>query len=312
MCNADDERHLFLTDECLSIDQGIKVPKLEDYFLRRRGLTSEYTSRTRALELYPELDILGLPELDAEDSFLSNILQSSLYDFFHKISFPLSEGKRIASSGGKREGDKLVSKKDTISHHSYSIVSPLIIIARNLRSKHAVYLNHEKNEICLSSNFYGASFDRTGYPRRHPGGSFPAKPPISDNHVKFITAYLNSVFGELSVVMQCSDREGTRKLDSYLQAENISFLNPSILLSNEVDRVIDLFQAYSDTLDFGIISKNSEGDKFWHPPPNRIELDKAISELVFKYHNPTDFDSANELLDFVVSQCESITNSRQT
>jgi hypothetical protein len=132
------------------------------------------------------------------------------------------------------------------------------------------------------------------------------------NNIKFISAYLNSVFGELSTIMMCTDQDGARKFDRGEQISELSFLDPSILLVSEIDGVIEFFQAYSDTLDFRIISKNSEDDKFWHQPPSRIELDKAISELVFKYHNPTDFDSANELLDFVVSQCRSITNSRQT
>jgi hypothetical protein len=246
-----EERHLILSNECLSHQMGIRVPKCKN----EKDYISEY------------------------DKYLATISLSELNNFFSKIAFPY-----------------LVSVKK--KRHKYlrwqarSVVSPALIIARNLRTKHSFYLNELNEEICLSSNFYGA------YP----------KTSIMPASLIFISAYLNSAFGELSTIMSCTDQDGARKFDRTEQIGKLSFLDPSILLASEIDRVIDLFRAYSNTKDFRIFEGNT---KIWRSPPSRIDLDKALSELVFKYHNPVDFDDANDLLAFVLSQCGKITNSRQ-
>ena len=154
-----------------------------------------------------------------------------------------------------------------------------ILIPRAERTKHSCYFNPFSNDVMLSTNFFYFS----GLTNVN------TDPQISEvNQIKFITAFLNSCFGQIQFEIHSNNQEGLRKLEGFHINE---FTIPDLkqLTKSEIDNVVSEF----DTLN----SKNViiSGDEGIITP--RRELDEALANIIFNKDN-LGFSSSIQLTNF--------------
>lgn len=154
-----------------------------------------------------------------------------------------------------------------------------ILIPRAERTKHSCYFNPFSNDVMLSTNFFYFS----GLTNAN------TDPQISEvNQIKFITAFLNSCFGQIQFEIHSNNQEGLRKLEGFHINE---FTIPDLkqLTKSEIDNVVSEF----DTLN----SKNViiSGDEGIVTP--RRELDEALANIIYNKDN-LGFSSSIQLTNF--------------
>jgi hypothetical protein len=138
-----------------------------------------------------------------------------------------------------------------------------LIIPRAIRKTHAVYLNPywNTNEVYFSSNFLcliGLDTGIAGYD--------------IDQSLKFITAFLNSSFGQLMFEIESIDREGLRKIEE-LNLNRICI--PINVLKNDKEIVKEIVDEFK-SLPHGLTGLEDV-------PSPRYKLDSAFSKLLWKY-----------------------------
>jgi len=154
-----------------------------------------------------------------------------------------------------------------------------ILIPRAERTKHSCYFNPSPNDVMLSTNFFYFS----GLTNAN------TDPQISEvNQTKFVTAFLNSCFGQIQFEIHSNNQEGLRKLEGFHINE---FTIPDLkqLTKSEIDNVVSEF----DNLN----SKNViiSGDEGIVTP--RRELDEALAKIIFNKDN-LGFSSSIQLTNF--------------
>lgn len=154
-----------------------------------------------------------------------------------------------------------------------------ILIPRAERTKHSCYFNPFSNHVMLSTNFFYFS----GLTNAN------TDPQISEvNQTKFVTAFLNSCFGQIQFEIHSNNQEGLRKLEGFHINE---FKIPDLkqLSKSEIDAVVSEFDILN--------SKNViiSGDEGIVTP--RRELDEVIANIIFNKNN-LGFSSSVQLTNF--------------
>ncbi|VAW17274.1 hypothetical protein MNBD_BACTEROID03-2813 [hydrothermal vent metagenome] len=154
-----------------------------------------------------------------------------------------------------------------------------ILIPRAERTKHSCYFNPFSNDVMLSTNFFYFS----GLTNAN------TDPQISEvNQTKFVTAFLNSCFGQIQFEIHSNNQEGLRKLEGFHINE---FKIPDLkqLSKSEIDAVVSEFDILN--------SKNViiSGDEGIVTP--RRELDEVIANIIFNKDN-LGFSSSIQLTNF--------------
>ena len=154
-----------------------------------------------------------------------------------------------------------------------------ILIPRAERTKHSCYFNPFPNDVMLSTNFFYFS----GLTNAN------IDPQISEvNQTKFVTAFLNSCFGQIQFEIHSNNQEGLRKLEGFHINE---FKIPDLkqLSKSEIDAVVSEFDILN--------SKNLiiSGDEGIVTP--RRELDEALANIIFNKDN-LGFSSSIQLTNF--------------
>lgn len=158
-----------------------------------------------------------------------------------------------------------------------STIVPKILIPRADRIKHAVYYSPNNTPITISTNFF--------YCR---GLRNPNTAISTEDHYKFITAFLLSCFGQLQFECFAGKQEGLRKLEKF-QLLKIKVPNLMLLTPAEASLVIYELNNLSQ------ISAEFSGDEGINTP--RRDLDLAIGKLLYD-RNSFGFYSESEFVDY--------------
>jgi len=178
-----------------------------------------------------------------------------------------------AMSDLKIKGEQIDVPKVMNSAFS-SIVTPQLLIPRADREKHIVYFNpYETKPVLLSTNFFSLS----GFMNQNP------KLDVK-KQLLFITAFLNSVYGQIQFEIHANNQEGMRKLEGFM-IEKLRVPDLNALTQEELENVVDkLVKLNSMNIDYlGIESENP-----------RRELDLAIAKILYR-RNKMGFDSPEHL-----------------
>ncbi|MCI0920548.1 BpuSI family type II restriction endonuclease [Sphingobacterium rhinopitheci] len=154
-----------------------------------------------------------------------------------------------------------------------------ILIPRAERTKHSCYYNPFSIPVVLSTNFFYLSGFQNGN-----SDTF-----ISDeSQIKFITAFLNSCFGQIQFEIHSNNQEGLRKLEGFHINE---FKIPDLrqLTKTEIDSAVIEFENLNN-LNISISGAEGLGT------PRRL-LDEAICKIIFNRNN-LGFSTFAEMTDY--------------
>lgn len=160
-----------------------------------------------------------------------------------------------------------------------SKVSFDILIPRAERTKHIVHYLPLPLEVVLTTNFFYLS-------DFHNGNN--SSSISQDSQIKFITAYLNSCFGQIQFEINSNFQEGLRKMEKF-NIEQLKVPDLKILTSSEIDMVISAFDILSSK---NISISGAEGLS----TPRR-QLDEEIAKIIFDKGN-LGFSSSIQLTNF--------------
>lgn len=202
---------------------------------------------------YDEASNNGLPQLYKNDNSLN-----SIYD----------------------NNNSNASKWKKIVNAAYnSKVSFDILIPRAERTKHIVHYHPFQSEAVLTTNFfYVDDFFN--------GNVNPSIP--QENQIKFITAYLNSCFGQIQFEINSNFQEGLRKTEKF-NIEQLKVPDIRILDSLAINSVISAFDIFNGQ---NVIVSGSEGLS----TPRR-QLDEEVAKIIFNSYN-LGFGSSVDLTNF--------------
>lgn len=152
-----------------------------------------------------------------------------------------------------------------------------ILIPRNERTKQSCYYNPHSYEVVLSTNFF------------YYDGLINSNNSIAnDSQLKFITAFINSCFGQLQLELNSNNREGTRKLEGK-HIDKLKIPDLKQLSKNEIDSVVSEFEILNSQ------KITVSGDEGVSTP--RRQLDLEIASIIFN-RDSLGFQNANQLTNF--------------
>ncbi|WP_374173196.1 BpuSI family type II restriction endonuclease [Flavobacterium tructae] len=155
-----------------------------------------------------------------------------------------------------------------------------ILIPRAERTKHSCYYNPFSSfPVVLTTNFFYLS----GLKNENTNAIIS-----KESQLKFITAYLNSCFGQIQFEIHSNNQEGMRKLEGF-HINELKVLDLRLLSKVEVDSVVSEFEAFS-ALNIAI----SGGEGLLTP---RRKLDEEIAKIIYNRDN-LGFSSNIQLTDF--------------
>jgi len=170
------------------------------------------------------------------------------------------------------------SKWKKIVNSAYnSKVSFDILIPRAERTKHIVYFSPSQSEVVLTTNFFYVSGFQNG------------KSSISNSEqIKFITAFLNSSFGQIQFEINSNFQEGLRKIEKF-NIEQFKVPNLNQMTDAEINTVNTAFDLFNNQ-DLAI-----SGDEGITTP--RRQLDIEVANIIFN-RDSLGFQNVNQLTDF--------------
>lgn len=170
------------------------------------------------------------------------------------------------------------SKWKNIVNCAYnSKVSFDILIPRAERTKHVVYYLPLQSEVVLTTNFFYVSGFQNG------------KNSISNSEqIKFITAFLNSCFGQIQFEINSNFQEGLRKIEKF-NIEQFKVPNLNQITDAEINSVNSAFDMFNNQ---NIAISGDEGIT----SPRR-QLDIEVANIIFTRDN-LGFQNVNQLTDF--------------
>ena len=154
-----------------------------------------------------------------------------------------------------------------------------ILIPRAARTKHSCYYNPFSAPVVLSTNFFYLSDFRN---------SNTNILISSSSQIKFITAYLNSCFGQIQFELHSNNQEGLRKLEGF-HINELRVPDLIQLTKAEIDCVITAFE------DFNNLNVSVSGDEGLTTP--RRKLDKEIAKIIFSKDN-LGFSSTTDMTNY--------------
>ena len=109
-----------------------------------------------------------------------------------------------------------------------------------------------------------------------------------ENQIKFITAYLNSCFGQIQFEIHSNNQEGMRKLEGF-HIDELKVPDLRLLSKTEIDTVVTAFENLSAQ---NITVSGDEGLS-----TQRRQLDEEIAKIIFAKNN-LGFSSSIQLTNF--------------
>lgn len=160
-----------------------------------------------------------------------------------------------------------------------SKVSFDILIPRAERTKHSCYFNPSPTPVVVSTNFFYLS----GLKNKNSDSSIS-----KSNQLKFITAFLNSCFGQIQFEVHSNNQEGLRKLEGF-HIDEIKVIDLRKVSKAEINSVITAFDGFNR---LGATVSGDEG-----LTTSRRQLDEEIGKIIFSRNN-LGFSTSNQLTDF--------------
>ncbi len=154
-----------------------------------------------------------------------------------------------------------------------------ILIPRAERTKHSCYFNPFTSPVVLSTNFFYLS----GFINGNTNSSI-----TEENQIKFITAYLNSCFGQIQFEIHSNNQEGLRKLEGF-HIDKLKVPDVKQLTKIEIDTVVTEFE------NFNSLQITVSGDEGINTP--RRQLDIEIAKIIFNRYN-LGFQNVDKLTNF--------------
>lgn len=154
-----------------------------------------------------------------------------------------------------------------------------ILIPRAERTKHTCYYNPFSAPVVLSTNF----FYLAGFQNGNTNTSIS-----SSSQIKFITAYLNSCFGQIQFEIHSNNQEGLRKLEGF-HINEIKVPDLRQLTKDEIDSVVTAFENLNN------LNVSVSGDEGLSTP--RRQLDEEVAKIIFSKDN-LGFNSSTEMTNF--------------
>ncbi len=154
-----------------------------------------------------------------------------------------------------------------------------ILIPRAERTKHSCYFNPISSPVVLTTNFFYLS----GFQNGNTASSISL-----ENQIKFITAYLNSCFGQIQFEIHSNNQEGLRKLEGF-HINELKVPDLRLLTKTEIDTVVSAFENLSNQ---NITVSGDEGLS-----TQRRQLDEEIAKVIFSKNN-LGFSSSVQLTNF--------------
>ncbi len=154
-----------------------------------------------------------------------------------------------------------------------------ILIPRAERTKHSCYYNSISAPVVLTTNFFYLSDFQNG----NTNSSI-----CLENQIKFITAYLNSCFGQIQFEIHSNNQEGMRKLEGF-HINELKVPDLRQLTKTEIDTTVTAFENLSAQ------NVTISGDEGLSTP--RRKLDEVIANIIFNKNN-LGFSSSIQLTNF--------------
>lgn len=154
-----------------------------------------------------------------------------------------------------------------------------ILIPRAERTKHSCYYNPFSAPVVLTTNFFYLS----GFQNGNIDTSIS-----TESQIKFLTAYLNSCFGQIQFEIHSNNQEGLRKLEGF-HINELKVPDLKQLTKNEIDSVVTAFENLSN------LSISVSGDEGLTSP--RRQLDEEIANIIFNRDN-LGFSTSTQLTNF--------------
>jgi len=154
-----------------------------------------------------------------------------------------------------------------------------ILIPRAERTKHSCYYNPTSTPVVLTTNFFYLS----GFQNGNTDSTISL-----ENQIKFITAYLNSCFGQIQFEIHSNNQEGMRKLEGF-HIDELKVPDLRLFSKTEIDTVVTAFENLSTQ---NITVSGDEGLS-----TQRRQLDEEIAKIIFAKTN-LGFSSNIQLTNF--------------
>lgn len=154
-----------------------------------------------------------------------------------------------------------------------------ILIPRAERTKHTCYYNPFSTPVVLSTNFFYLS----GFQNGNSDTLIS-----SESQIKFITAFLNSCFGQIQFEIHSNNQEGLRKLEGF-HINELKVPDLRKLTKDEIDFVVSAFENLNS------LSVSVSGDEGLSTP--RRQLDEEVAKIIFS-KDSLGFNSSIEMTNF--------------
>jgi len=169
--------------------------------------------------------------------------------------------------------------KNIVNSAFRSKVSFDILIPRAERTKHSCYFNPIPAPVVISTNFFYLS----GLKNKHSYSSIS-----NSEQLKFLTAFLNSCFGQIQFEIHSNNQEGLRKLEGF-HINEFKVIDLRKINKAEIVSVVTAFDSYS------ALSTTVSGDEGLST--SRRLLDEEIGKIIFSKNN-LGFSNSSRLTDF--------------
>lgn len=154
-----------------------------------------------------------------------------------------------------------------------------ILIPRAERTKHTCYYNPFSTPVVLSTNFFYLS----GFQNGNSDTLIS-----SESQIKFITAFLNSCFGQIQFEIHSNNQEGLRKLEGF-HINELKVPDLRKLTKAEINSVVSAFENLNN------LNVSVSGDEGLTTP--RRQLDEEVAKIIFSKNN-LEFNSSTEMTNF--------------
>jgi methylase of polypeptide subunit release factors len=152
-----------------------------------------------------------------------------------------------------------------------------ILLPRNERTKQSCYYNPFSSQVVVSTNFFyyqGLINENTTFSK--------------ETQLKFITAFINSCFGQIQLEIHSNNREGTRKLEGE-HLNMVKIIDIKKVSRIEAESVVRAFESLNN------LNVSVSGDEGLSTP--RRQLDEEVAKIIFSKNN-LGFNSSTEMTNF--------------